>query len=116
MSDSLVTLKSEREFNSVFQQGKSYVNRHFVLYVLSIETSCRKIAFCAGKKLGNAVHRNRIRRRAKNAFQQIEGRIKKGVSLILIARLPVYSADFIVLVASINDLLKRAGVLEEKSK
>lgn len=113
MADSLVTLKSGKEFNSVFQQGKSYINRHFVLYVLPVENKCKKIAFCAGKKLGNAVRRNRIRRRSKNAFQQIKGRIKKGVSLVVIARLPVYYADFSVLVRSLNDLLEKAGILEE---
>ncbi|HHU50502.1 MAG TPA: ribonuclease P protein component [Firmicutes bacterium] len=113
MSDSFVSLKSGKEFDLIFQQGKSYINRHFVIYVLPTENRCKKIAFCAGKKLGNAVRRNRIRRRSKSAFQQIKGRIKKGVSLVIIARFPVYNDDFSALVRSLDGLLEKAGILEE---
>ncbi|HEY8345472.1 MAG TPA: ribonuclease P protein component [Bacillota bacterium] len=113
MSDSLISLKSGKEFDLIFQQGKSYINRHFVVYVLFAENKYKKIAFCAGKKLGNAVRRNRIRRRTKSVFQQIKSRIKKGVSLVIIARLPVYDDDFSALVRSLHELLEKAGVLEE---
>jgi|SRR5690554_228044 len=113
MSNPIVTLKGKQEFDLVFKQGKSYVNRHFVLYVLPSKKDEKRIAFCAGKKLGKAVQRNRMRRRAKSAFQQLADRVKNGYSLVIIARFPVYNDGFDFLINSLFILLKRAGVLKE---
>lgn len=104
------SLKSDIEFEKVLKNGRSFVNKYYVLYVLPTGKPYNKIAFCAGKKLGNAVRRNRIRRRIRGAFLEIANHILSGYALILIARASIYEEEFQVLLANLKDLFLRAGI------
>ncbi|MBY0264252.1 MAG: ribonuclease P protein component [Holosporales bacterium] len=71
-----VTLKKRREFQSVSSSGKRWVSPLFILQGVSLvpeggsyDLENLKIGFIITKKMGNAVVRNRIRRRLKAALQ-----------------------------------------------
>jgi len=71
-----VTLKKRREFQSISSSGKRWVCPFFILqgvFLLpeggSDDLENLKIGFIITKKMGNAVVRNRIRRRLKAALQ-----------------------------------------------
>ena len=53
-------LKKRKDFQAVYSRGKSYSNRFLVLYVFRSHGLQGKVGFAAGKKLGNAVKRNRV--------------------------------------------------------
>ena len=107
------TLKKNWEFQETFKQGRSYYNSCFVLYVypLSEEEGQLKVAFCAGKKLGSAVRRNRIKRRMRHVFFALQDRVKRGFALIFIARGKAEGLDYALLDHSIQELLVKADLL-----
>lgn len=87
-------------------------NRAAVLYVLPQRPSgTSQIGFAAGKKLGKAVVRNRVKRRIKEAVRLLWPRVKPGVSLVIIARQAAKDMPFLQLQARVEELLGRAGVL-----
>jgi ribonuclease P protein component len=57
--------------NLVSSPEIKYVSPYFILLCRS--SSEQRLSILAGKKLGNAVRRNRIRRRLKEAFRLTEG-------------------------------------------
>tara|TARA_B100001245_G_scaffold229366_1_gene207650 strand:+ start:407 stop:673 length:267 start_codon:yes stop_codon:yes gene_type:complete len=69
-----------------------------------------RLGFSIGKRVGNAVTRNRIKRRLREAIQ-LNG-IEKGWDLVVIARKDSSSAHFSEIMSSISKLLNRANVLE----
>lgn len=87
-------------------------NRAAVIYVLSQKPAgTSRIGFAAGKKLGKAVVRNRIKRRMKAAVQVLWPRVKDGLYLIVIARQAAKEMPFPQLQAKVQELFERAGVL-----
>lgn len=87
-------------------------NKAAVLYVLSQKpVGSTRVGFAAGKKLGKAVIRNRVKRRVIAAVQPIWTRVKPGVSLVLVARHASKDMVFTELQAKIQELFERAGVL-----
>ena len=59
-------LKDRGDFRRIYQRGKSIACPYFVVYAKRSPSAARKaarIGFSASKKLGNAVTRNRQRRR-----------------------------------------------------
>jgi ribonuclease P protein component len=82
------TIKSSREIDSVFQQAKR--SAHPLIIVLARQTPegrghTGRVAFIAGKKLGNAVVRNRSKRVLREATRRCEGPWE-GYDVLLIAR------------------------------
>ncbi|NMB03727.1 MAG: ribonuclease P protein component [Tissierellia bacterium] len=68
----MTTLKRNFEFRRAYSRGRSSLTKHFVLYVVKTKKQQNQVGFTVSKKVGNAVVRNRIRRRLKEAFRSID--------------------------------------------
>ncbi len=98
------------EFQKIYQEGRSHANRIAVLYVLKAKGDTPRVAVAAGRKLGNAVVRNRAKRRLREAIHQLWDRIVPGTQLLLIARAGCLEAPFDTIIQKLKELLERAGV------
>jgi ribonuclease P protein component len=68
------------------------------------------VGFTVGKWLGNAVHRNRIKRRLKEIVRI--SRVEAGWDLVIIARRDASAASFEELREAVVQVLDRARLLE----
>lgn len=110
-------LKSRLDFQAVYNKGKSVANKAAVVYVLSEQSKgLTRIGFAAGKKLGKAVVRNRVKRRIKECVRLIWPRVKPGVFLIVIARHAAKDMAFSQLKGRIEELFDRVGLLKAEGQ
>jgi ribonuclease P protein component len=84
----MLTIKSSREIDAVFQEAKRAA--HPLIIVLAAQTPegrgrSGRVAFIAGKKLGNAVIRNRSKRVLREAARRCRGPWPEH-DILLIAR------------------------------
>lgn len=71
-SEKLARLKKRPEYLAVAQTRRKWVTPAFILQAMPGETdSPPKVGFTVSKKVGNAVMRNRARRRLKEAAKEI---------------------------------------------
>lgn len=106
-------LRNTRDFRRVYAQGRSYVHPLMVVHLRTNRgTDCR-IGFSVGKKLGDAVARNRVKRRLREAFRQRLNDLRGGVDIVVVGRKPALTAPFAEVCAAVNELLVRAGCLKE---
>ncbi|MDU4961315.1 MAG: ribonuclease P protein component [Sporomusaceae bacterium] len=82
-------LRKNKQFQAVYKGGKSVSNRLLVLYMLPNYSTGGKIGFAAGKRLGNAVVRNRVKRMLREAFRLNRDQLPEGYDFILVGRQPV---------------------------
>ncbi|KYZ75713.1 hypothetical protein AXX12_10920 [Anaerosporomusa subterranea] len=82
-------LRKNKSFQAVYKGGKSVSNRLLVLYMLPNQSNSNKIGFAAGKKLGNAVVRNRVKRMMREVFRLNRDKLPHGYDFILVGRKPV---------------------------
>ena len=106
-------LRKNRQFQAVYKTGKSYANKHLVLYVMPNLESKPRIGFAVGKRLGGAVVRNRVKRLLREAFRLNQHSLKQGFDLIIIGRQPVVGKDFKAVNKAVLDLFGRAKLIAE---
>lgn len=56
-------VKKEKDFKALFDAGHSVANRKFVVYSLDRDLPHFRVGLSVSKRLGNAVTRNRVKRR-----------------------------------------------------
>ena len=117
MASALIRLKRRAEFLRVAARGAKAPMPGLVLQALPRNDDApARLGFTVTKKVGNAVVRNRTKRRLREAArlvlrdQAARGSAVAGVDLVLIGRDGTRSRPFPALLDDVRRALKRAGV------
>ena len=103
-------LRANAEFQRVYKQGESFVEGLVVLYLLRTPDSpARQAGFSVSKKLGNAVVRNRTKRRLRDAYQRLLPGGTSGFQAVFVARKAAAEAPYEDLERAMRKVLARAG-------
>ncbi|AIM16558.1 MULTISPECIES: ribonuclease P protein component [Neobacillus] len=107
-------IKKNQDFQAVFQKGRSFANRQFVVYSLEkVGQDAFRIGLSVSKKLGNAVTRNRIKRYIRQSIFELKDQLKQGYDYVIIARKPAAEMDMSEVKKSLTHVLKVGKVLEK---
>lgn len=82
----ILTLKENRDFHRLYNKGKSQISPVLVTYILKNKTDNLRYGITTGKKIGNAVKRNRARRVIRAAFKECAPYLKSGYDIVFVAR------------------------------
>lgn len=107
-------VKKESEFQRVFETHNSVANHKFVIYQMAKPGQPHfRVGISVGKKIGNAVHRNWLKRRIRQTLLEVKPQLKSEVDFLVIAR---PAADGMTMADTKKNLvhaLKLANLLEE---
>ncbi len=81
-----VSLKQNHIFSRLYAKGKRHVTPPLVLYARKNGTRGNRLGLTVGTKLGNAVTRNRVRRRLREIYRLHEEQLRSGYDLVVVAR------------------------------
>ncbi|NLJ86545.1 MAG: ribonuclease P protein component [Firmicutes bacterium] len=101
------------DFRRVYENGKTVKNRLVVLHYRENDREVTRIGFSVSKKLGNAVRRNRVKRRLREAVRTKASEIRSGYDLVVSARLQCREAAYQDIVSAVMDAVSRAGLRQD---
>ena len=106
-------VKDNKEFQEILQTGKSFANRELVIYYKeNSEQFHFRIGISVGKKIGNAVTRNKIKRHIREAIHHLEPRIRRQYNIIIIARKPAIHMNTAQIMKSLSHLFRKQSLFK----
>lgn len=98
------------DFQRLYTQGEAVRNRLVVLHYLGNGQQICRVGYSVSKKLGNAVVRNRVKRRLREAVRSLAEGFEPGYDLIISARVGCRSAEYREIVEAVVNVVARAGI------
>jgi len=87
-------LNQEKDIKRVRRYGRSYADPLFTLIACKNEIQLTRIGIISSKSLGNAVKRNRARRRLRAGSDELFSKILPGWDVILVANKAIVEVRF----------------------
>ena len=109
-------LKKNKDFQKVYRYGRSYANRYLVLYVFTANGLEGRVGFAAGKKLGNAVMRNRVKRLLRESYRLNRPLLLPEYDLLLVGRKAAVDVKYAIVEKAFLNLGRKAGILRQEAK
>ena len=97
-----VALKQNHEFRRLYSKGKSAVSPYFAIYCRKTKRPNSRLGITTGLKLGNAVNRNRARRRIRELYRTND--------IVVVARTRVIYGSYGELERSFLQLMRKLGI------
>lgn len=89
-----ISIKENQVFRRLYRQGKTAVNPLLAIYCRKNRLGCNRLGVTVSTKVGNAVTRNRVRRRIKEAYRIHEGAFSPSYDIVVVSRVRCAQAEF----------------------
>jgi ribonuclease P protein component len=96
------------DFVRVQTTGRRYKGR-LVALLVGLRPGPARVGYTVSRRVGNAVKRNKVRRRLKEIVRLHPAHLREGCSHVLIAFPTALTVDYATLQAEVLCLLQRAG-------
>lgn len=87
-------VKNNYEFNNIIQKGKYKKNKYFIIYFIESNLDKYRFGISVGKKIGNAVIRNKYKRKIRSIVDNNKKYYQKNSDYIIIMRKACLDASF----------------------
>lgn len=105
-------LNENTQFRTLYYRGKSQVHPALVTYVRRNRLGYARAGITAGKKIGNAVVRNRCRRVIREAYRALFPSVRGGWDIVFVARGRTAALKSTQVLRIMEAQLRAAGLLE----
>ncbi len=79
-------LNDNKDFLAIYKKGRYVASKYSVIYVKPNGRPFNRLGITAGKKVGNAVCRNRAKRIIRLAYRNSEVDMPVGMDIVIVAR------------------------------
>lgn len=108
-------VKKSKEIEQIMKRGRSKSNPHFIIYKYpKPENQNFRMAISVGKKVGNAVTRNKVKRYIRNVMNEHKKEIQADFDFFIISRKGVADLDYVTFKNSLENLLRKSNIIAKK--
>ena len=103
------------DFKRVRRLGKPYAHPFLVLIKLPNNLIKTRVGVSAGRSIGNAVRRNKAKRKIREIIRTLLPEIQPGWDIIILARKPILTANQQEIKSAMNGTLLRSDLFRNNN-
>ena len=103
-------LRHADDFARLRRDGRTYHHPFLVVSLAPNDLKHNRYGFITARRLGNAVVRNRIRRRLREAIRHFHPDLAISFDMVIIARPTVIEKPYTALIDALEELFRQANV------
>lgn len=107
------SIKNDYQFRRAYARGKSYVSQSLVCYCVKRKSGGIAVGITTGKKVGNAVLRNRAKRLIRESARLLKADMSGNWEIIFVARSRTPHIKMQNVMYDMQRLLIEAGVIKK---
>lgn len=105
-------LKNSRDFERIIKNNKPYKYKDYIIFVEKNTNDVYKFGLSVGKKIGNAVNRNKVKRQLKSIIDKKD--YQNNFNCIIIVGSGINNRNFIDRENNLLFALKHLNLIKEK--
>jgi len=99
-------VRKRQHYQAIYQEGRRLHSRNFVIVLRENSEGTVRFGITVGKKVGNAVKRNRIKRLLREYFRLNRDAFRGSTDIVIIARKDISSLNYRDVSLELNAVLK----------
>lgn len=107
-------LKKNIDFQRIIKNNKPYKYKDYVIYLEKTTSDSYFFGFSVGKKLGNAVTRNKLKRQLKHIISKKN--FQKGFNCIIIVGSNILNKTFLEKEQDLFTILNKLNIIKGENK
>ena len=115
------SLKKNKDFQLIYQKGKSFANKYLVMYVIENNTKSNenitekknRLGISVSKKVGNSVVRHRLTRLIRESYRLQESRFQRGLDIVVICRASAKGKNYKEMESALIHLGKLHNIIDD---
>ena len=109
-------LKKNKHFNYIYKHGNSVRANCIVIIYSKTKFKNFKVGFSVSNKIGKSVVRNKVKRRMREAFNQIAPLVNTKFNYIFVARDGIAEKSFLEIKDHMFNAVKKAELLNDSDQ
>lgn len=102
-------VKSHEAFNEVINKGNKMSNKYFIVFSLSKKEVKPNFGIAVGKKVGNAVVRNKFKRQIRNIIDKNKFLFKNNYNYIIMIKKECLNISYDLLESNLVSLITKGS-------
>jgi len=109
-------LKKKSEIDAIFNNKKQMGNSYFSIFTKENEVEYFKFGMSIGRKFGNSVNRNKIKRQIRSIIRLNQKYINNKFRFVIVIKPKANSLNYLEIETEILKLLKKLKIMENKNE
>ncbi|NLB51442.1 MAG: ribonuclease P protein component [Syntrophomonadaceae bacterium] len=103
-------IRESKHYNNIYQNGKKYLGRYLVVFILKNDLGINRFGIVTSKKIGNAIVRNKAKRRLRAVVDNNRFNLEQGYDFVLVSRPLISKVNYIQIEKDFISVMRKTGI------